>query len=201
VKLTWYGRTIAESTWKDMVLRMRYVGAMLEADMKQSMKKGTGRAYAKGSAFTTRWSKSVGRSGARIGRKVKKSPSRRIWHIASSPGQPPAVDTGRLRASITWALSDGSGSKGGSKAQEGDVLSTPPASGKDLVLVVGTNVYYGKYLELGTRKMAARPFIRPSFNRNRQSIKSMLGGDVGVSAGAGGFSLASSRSGAWSSGE
>jgi HK97 gp10 family phage protein len=52
-----------------------------------------------------------------------------------------AVDTGRLRASITWRL------------------------GKDargLVGIVGTNVEYAPFLEFGTRYMAAQPFLRPA---------------------------------------
>lgn len=46
-----------------------------------------------------------------------------------------AVDTGRLRGSISHAHDDTSA-------------------------YIGTNVEYGQYVELGTRKMAARPFLR-----------------------------------------
>ena len=46
-----------------------------------------------------------------------------------------AVDTGRLRGSISHATDDTSA-------------------------YIGTNVEYGPYVELGTRKMAARPFLR-----------------------------------------
>ena len=88
----------------------------------------------------------------------------------------------------------------GSKAYPSDGMGRPQTSNKfDLVLVVGTNVYYGKHLELGTRKMAARPFIRPSFNRNKQTIKSILGGEVGVSVGVtGGEDITPGRSGGYS---
>lgn len=64
-------------------------------------------------------------------------------HVPSSPGQPPAVDTGRLRASITHEVGRDSGG---------------------LVAKVGTNVTYAAHLELGTSKMAARPFLRPALN-------------------------------------
>lgn len=57
-------------------------------------------------------------------------------HVASAAGDAPAVDTGRLRQSIT-AL----------KVDDGHWR-------------VGTNVVYAPYLEFGTRRMAARPFMR-----------------------------------------
>ena len=57
----------------------------------------------------------------------------------SRPGQPPHKQTGRLRASIAWEM------VGDDKAR------------------VGTNVKYGRYLELGTRRMAVRPWLVRSF--------------------------------------
>ena len=53
----------------------------------------------------------------------------------SRPGQPPHKQTGRLRASIAWE-----------------------AVGDDTARV-GTNVKYGKFLELGTRRMDPRPWL------------------------------------------
>lgn len=66
-----------------------------------------------------------------------------VLHRASAPGRPPAVDTGRLRASYTWRL--------GVDAR-GDFVE------------VGTNVIYAPFLEYGTRKMRARPHLRPAIN-------------------------------------
>lgn len=51
------------------------------------------------------------------------------------------VDTGRLRDSITWEL--------------GLTMGLPTAR-------VGTNVEYAPFVELGTRYMAAQPFLRPA---------------------------------------
>jgi HK97 gp10 family phage protein len=62
-------------------------------------------------------------------------------HRASAPGEPPAVDTGRLRNSIDYAL--GTESTGA-------------------YVDVGTNVDYAPPLEHGTSRMAARPFMRPA---------------------------------------
>lgn len=67
-------------------------------------------------------------------------------HRASAPGNPPAPDTGRLRASISREV--------------GKV-------GTVLVARVGTDVAYGRYLELGTSRMAARPFLRPALDAGR----------------------------------
>ena len=58
----------------------------------------------------------------------------------SPPGHPPATRTGRLWGSITWIL--GQDSQG-------------------IFAAVGTNVFYGPFLEGGTSRMAARPFLRP----------------------------------------
>lgn len=68
-------------------------------------------------------------------------PHRAGPNTGSEPGKGPAVRTGRLRASITWRL------------------------GKDTVGLyadVGSAVLYAPYVELGTSRMAARPYLRPA---------------------------------------
>jgi len=64
-------------------------------------------------------------------------------HIASAPGDPPAVDSGRLRQSIVALKVD------------------------QFRWRVGTNVEYALYLEFGTRRMAPRPFLRPAAEKVR----------------------------------
>lgn len=59
---------------------------------------------------------------------------------ASGQGGGPNVRTGRLRGSITWRLGQENG--------------TPYAD-------VGSAVVYAPYVELGTSRMAARPYLRP----------------------------------------
>lgn len=39
---------------------------------------------------------------------------------------------------------------------------------------VFTNLYYGKYVEFGTTRMAARPFMRPAITLTREAIKAMF---------------------------
>ena len=131
------------------------VGLKMEGDIKRSMKRGTGRIYLKGK-------------------------NRNIEYQASAPGFPPAVDTGRLRASIStnWTESGMSRGKVDSAAQVGDGIGDPggnvlKAKGRFKV-VVGTNVIYGPMLEFGTRRMSARPFIRPIFDLYKPTISKLL---------------------------
>lgn len=65
----------------------------------------------------------------------------------SSAGNPPAVDTGTLRRSIQ--------------------INQDTASGD---VEVGTNLEYGRYLEYGTSKMAARPWLNRSYNLAKSSM-------------------------------
>jgi len=79
-----------------------------------------------------------------------KAPKR--THKASAPGQYPASDTGRLASSVNM------------------VLPTPGSP----VGFVGTDVQYGPWLEFGTSKMAARPWLLPSFNKARATVETEL---------------------------
>ena len=65
----------------------------------------------------------------------------------SAPSEPPKRVTGTLRSSIAQ-----------------DVR----ADGSDVVARIGTNVPYGRYLEQGTRKMAARPYLRPALQHAQE---------------------------------
>lgn len=73
----------------------------------------------------------------------------------SSPGEFPAVDTGRLRASITHRVEFDAG---------------------ESAAFVGTNIEYAKALEFGeaSRHLAPRPFMRPSLEANRKEIVEII---------------------------
>lgn len=64
----------------------------------------------------------------------------------SSPGDPPGVDTGTLRASMKWENTG---------AHE---------------RTISDGVEYGIYLEDGTEKMLPRPFMKPAFDRAREQL-------------------------------
>jgi hypothetical protein len=68
---------------------------------------------------------------------------RGVVHQASAPGQPPAVDTGLLRASIRHEVVEEDGG---------------------LAAYVGSDVKYSIYLSLGTRWIAPRPFLPPALD-------------------------------------
>lgn len=67
----------------------------------------------------------------------------------SVPGEPPGKRTGNLGRSIQTE----------SVQRKGEFIG-----------IVGTNVKYGFWLELGTRRMAPRPFLRPALDAMRSRI-------------------------------
>ena len=73
----------------------------------------------------------------------------------SSPGEPPGVDTGNLRASINWSA-DGPGRR---------IVSDGTEEGYGLDLEFGTSN------EDGSTRMAPRPFMRPAFDWLRRNIR------------------------------
>lgn len=87
-----------------------------------------------------------GRSGAPY---VRYNPRRA--GVASAPGEPPKTDTGRLVGSIF-----------------ADVLES------GLEAEVGTGIKYGKFLEFGTTRMRARPWLMPAFERQKPRIRKRL---------------------------
>ena len=64
------------------------------------------------------------------------------------------VDTGRLRASITHKIEE--------KKDE-------------ITGIVGTNIEYAIYVEYGTSRMKAEPYLRPSLQKNIPIIKALFG--------------------------
>lgn len=78
--------------------------------------------------------------GIKTGTTYQKYNPRRT-HRASSAGQPPATDTGRLVSSITQERT------GKAEAE------------------VGSTVKYSKFLEFGTRDMDERPWLRPALKK------------------------------------
>jgi len=70
-----------------------------------------------------------------------------VSHTASAPGQPPAVDTGTLRGSI-----------------QVEEPVTPTQA------IIATHTDYAEFLEFGTSRMAARPYMRPALDENEGEI-------------------------------
>lgn len=76
-----------------------------------------------------------------------------ISHQASSPGQPPATDTGALRLSMSQEIT---------------------REGGDVVGRLTANSEYALALEKGTSKMAARPFLIPSLEQSKAVIRGLF---------------------------
>ncbi|GAB4133041.1 MAG: hypothetical protein Kow0040_14780 [Thermogutta sp.] len=81
--------------------------------------------------------------------------------IPSAPGRPPALRTGFGRRNITMEFHP-----------------------KQLIARVGvrTNAAYMAYLELGTRKIKARPWLRPAMEQTREAIDLLIQGAIGDAA-------------------
>ena len=84
-------------------------------------------------------------SGPKSGRVYEKYNPRRT-HKASAPGEAPASDTGNLVRNIRVVQEN-----------------------KDLIKVE-SNASYSQFLEFGTSKMLARPFLFPATERSRPKI-------------------------------
>ena len=74
-------------------------------------------------------------------------------HVASAPGEPPAVDTGRLRNSIT-----------------SEVFRTP----KGAEVIVSANTEYAMALEVGTERIAPRPYMMTVLRQGVERWKGIL---------------------------
>ena len=91
-------------------------------------------------------------SGSRSGR-IYKVPGTGVYYTASAPGEPPAVQLGDLRKSV----------KGGIEKE-----------GKDVIGFVGSELPKASMLEMGTSKMLPRPWLRPSFEKSVDKVKSIF---------------------------
>lgn len=72
-----------------------------------------------------------------------------VSHTASSEGNPPKSDTGRLVGTIS-------------------------ASVGELEAEIGAYAEYSSHLEFGTRKMGARPFMFPALEQERKTFMSRM---------------------------
>lgn len=83
----------------------------------------------------------------------------------------PAVDTGRLRASISFITPTDKGDSGQPKpanAQAGDELT---GTAEKNTVVVGSNVSYSEFVHNGTSKMAGRPFLREGIDKTKDQMQ------------------------------
>lgn len=91
-------------------------------------------------------------TGKRTGRRYRIPGSIRTY-IASAPGEPPAQRLGELRQSIKTEV-------------EG--------KGENIVGRVGTEKDSGAMLEVGTKNIAARPWLRVSFEKSEDRVREIF---------------------------
>ena len=83
----------------------------------------------------------------RPGGEMHKEVQRRALKVERAAKRLCPVDTGRLRGSITH--------------------DEPRAIPDGLAVRIGTDVEYAAYVELGTSRMSARPYLRPALDAAR----------------------------------
>jgi HK97 gp10 family phage protein len=85
---------------------------------------------------------------------------RSVAHRASAAGEAPASDTGRLLNSIATRLQ---------------------TNAKEALIVAGNSIVrYARFLEFGTSKMAARPFMVPALEKSKAFIRARLNEAVDI---------------------
>ncbi len=104
-----------------------------------------------GSSF--KWNDSKLRQAVDV--RIRNNMERAVLMVENDAKRFVAVDTGRLRSSITHEITE---------------------SKNEIKGVVGTNVDYAIPQEYGTSKMAAHPYLRPSLKKNIPKIRQMFKG-------------------------
>jgi HK97 gp10 family phage protein len=78
---------------------------------------------------------------------------------------------GNLRNSLSYSVDGevkGLNSSPGQKARPEDGVKPNPDKNS---VIIGTNVEYAPYVELGTSKMTAQPYLNPALEMNKNNIK------------------------------
>jgi len=85
-------------------------------------------------------------------------PGRKRRHRASSPGQPPATLTGALQKSLDFQIKGADELEFGSRPQPGNSFQQK-------------TIRYARRLEIGTGKMAARPYLKPAVKKANRNAR------------------------------
>lgn len=121
-------------------------------ELMQKLDAAIGRFVRKGAAYIEGELKSS-MAQAKTGRSYKRGKDK--VHIASAPGESPAVDSGNLTGSIQQVF---------------------PST---LEAKIGTNVEYAVLLESGTTRMAARPLWEATAKESLPTLEKMLQDEIG----------------------
>lgn len=144
--LAWHGREFFTLATKETVRAMTKAAVVVEEKAKKIM--GTG-----ASKFNT--------SGDTKSKRGKTS-----FHRPSAPGFPPAIDTGVLMSSVSHKVKTTASNVNGFVGSDIDKIRSKAEA--------GTDVEYGFYLEVGTKNMLARPWLRPALRKSEKDILRIL---------------------------
>jgi len=157
----WQGKKVFTLATEANIRAMKLAAAVVERETKKGFTlQGDYKEYVKSrkhirTAITT----------GKLDRRFKKAS---IMHWSSQPGEPPAIDTGNLRASI---MSDVKYKDLGVTGKVGPDVEYLAAN-----TPIGTDVNYGLYLEIGApaANVKARPFLRPALRKSGKKIKEIF---------------------------
>lgn len=152
VNISWHGREFFTLATKETVKAMTKAALLVERRAKKVMGKGA-------SKFSVKTD-------------TKSKRGKTSFHRPSAPGFPPAVDTGVLRASISHKVNVKGLNVNAFVGSDTDKIRSNPKT------EAGTDVEYGFYLEIGTRHMEARPWLRPTLRASERDILRILRGGV-----------------------
>ena len=142
VSLQWFGKEVLTLATKANVDAMRKATLDVERFVKKS--------------FT---SPGTGKKSRRSGKG-----GNRLFHRASLPGQPPAIDTGVLRASVNSEVDVKGINVIGRVGSDIDIIKKR-ASSKGVHIKTQSGLQYGFFLEVGTTNIRARPWLRPALEK------------------------------------
>lgn len=99
------------------------------------------------------------------GGKVYKKPYKKTHYTASAPGEPPAARNGDLRKSFRPTAK---------------TYGNPFGGAASVYVSIETDKHYAGFLEDGTRKMAARPYVEKIKQQAEPEITSIFGAPYNV---------------------
>ena len=91
--------------------------------------------------------------------------------ISGRYGVDPAVDTGRLRASISFVTASGEKGDGGYIAPNSKQSDKVSGEAPENAVIVGSNVEYAEFVHNGTSRMPGRPFLREGIEQTKDDMQ------------------------------
>lgn len=100
-----------------------------------------------------------------LGPNAERALKRAAFQIESRAKQKAPVDTGALRSSIYTRIG-----RGPDTSTVGADRTPLPEPGGDLVAHIGPSVHYGIYVEMGTHRAAAQPYLLPAVRETEAEL-------------------------------